>query len=1465
MNTDPPGTDEDIIDVIDVFVLCGNSSDATLLGQQLSPRGYRVTLFTDCTQLSDQIRAGKPNLLICDATSPEPDGYEFCRQLKADDDLWMIPVLLITGVSSLTDLLKVLDSNADNYVARPFNPQDLLLLIEDLIAERLEKPDPEQLKTRFKILHDDREYVIMADRRKLLEFLLSSYELAVDHAEECSRVERELKELTENLECQVKDRTQALSDEVKRLDGIVKEHARSHAQKDRNILDKERVETDLRVLVQDNEAIISRQAATITKITDELDQKNSLYAEAEEKIRTLTADKAQVEQSLSTKIDALCTERDGFKTELESTKRARSEAQKQIVALESRNANLAQEKVKTESTLRSCLLETDEVKSALADHKNRADIAEQEVQLKIETITESEEKIRTLIADKAQVEQLLHTEIDALCTERDGFKTELESTKRAHSEAQKQIAALESRNANLVQEKVKTESTLRSYSLETDKVKSALAEHKNRVNIAEQEIKSLMQVKAESEEKIRTLTADKAQVEQSLHTEIDALCTERDGFKTELESTKRAHSEAQKQIVALESRNANLAQEKGETESTLRSCTLETDEVKTELESTKRALSEAQNQISALESGHANLAEEKVKTESTLRSCSLEIDEVKSALAEYKNRAVAAEQEIKSIMQAKTESEKAFQQKVNILSEKAKQLADDLEKQKAVLDSETQRRIAFEQQIRILSQEKEKKEAALGAEKESNREHRDALLEKFNATTALLGAERQKNTTLSAEIQTVSLAKEQLSREMHTLTRRLAIAETAHEEETQLRLRSEKNAKDALSEKYDAVNSHQALLSSLDGDLKTQAEKLDLAYRERDSIKSSKKALDDELAVAVLGKVQSEKFAQSLSHEMEQLRAALETERRQRKSVEDSLEKERQLHLLSEISAREALSEKDEAVKSHQALLASLHGDLKTHAEKLELANREQDTIKRSRKKLEDELAAAVLGKAQSEKLAQSLSRDMEQLRAALETERQQRKSVEESLEKERQLHLLSEKSVKDALGEKDEAVKSHQALLASLHDDLKTHAEKLELANREQDTIKSSRKKLEDELAAAVLGKAQSEKFTQSLSHDIEQLRAALETEQQQRKSVEESLDQEKQAKDLIEQRLRTVTGEKGHEHDNLVIKFKKLNEDVEKGIALQKSLEQQLAATVQQQSEKEDALRTLSKEFEQLLAAFKAEQKNRHDLEKQLADRRENTQLKEDPESAHNHALTLKGPTLPRVIEHPEKFISIVDSVQPPRDPAIVPVEHGEPSTPTQDEISVPNIQSVEDLFEDDHEMDICELPNAIIEPEPVNKDVAVDSGTGHSGISVFAEPDTANVKSDSPVEKLAKETGGKEVAAITTNNAVPITADTGAGNIIRAADTNKESEAAKVQRIGTLDKHRVSPAPGSMKFDRRQWFDLIKWAHNTSSLSREEKLRFVRLGRLIQNGRNLNPRQEDQVSELVALAHSMGYKPG
>jgi DNA-binding response OmpR family regulator len=1095
MNIDPPGTDDDSIDV---FVLCGNSSDATLLGQKLLPHGYRLTFFDDSTQLADTIRTGKPNLLICDATSSEPDGYLFCRELKADDNLWQIPVLLITGVSSLADLLKVLDSNADNFITQPFDISNFLALIEGMIAERVERPDPDKLKTKFKILHDDHEYVIMADRRKLLEFLLSSYELAVNRAETLLRIEGDLEDLKEDLKSQVKTRTQALSDDVERLEGMVKDQTRALAQNAKEIHDQRAAEKELRSHVQDNEAAISRSAASLTKVTNELDRINVQHAEAEE-------------------------------------------------------------------------------------------------------------KIRTLIKDKEQVELTLHGEIDALRAERDGISTEHESA--------------------------------------------------------------------------------------------------------------------------------------------------------------KRELSEAYSQISSHEDRHADLTQEKEQTETTLRSYSVEMEELKRARDAQQERATAAEQKVQQVTAAKAESEDKFQKKVSALAGEVQQLAGELAAQKKVLDTETKQQSAYKEQVRALSQEKEKREATLTAERESLREQRDSLLEKVDATTASLGAEREKNAALAKEHGNISSANEMLGEKLHTITRRLEIAETALEEEKQLRFVSEKNAK-------------------------------------------------------------------------------------------------------------EASCAKDEAIQSHQRLLANLNEDVKSSTEKLAFAYRERDTLTSTNKTLKEELAAAVLGRTEQEKLAQTLTSKVEEQRALLETERRERRSVEERLDREKQLRLVSEKNAKDAWCAKDDTVQSHQRLLESLNENGKTHNEKLTLAYRERDAIASTNKTLEAKLAAAVLGRTEQEKLAQSFPSKMEKLQALLETEQYERRRLGENLEAERQSKVQIEQRLRTVTEEKAHEHDSLVTKLQTLTTALEEAVALQKSREQQLKKAEQHEKEKEDALVTLRREFEQLHAVCDAKKEELQDTNRHLADAHDALSRLKQPvisavtkeaEADHNHALTLKKQALPRIVETGGRSLSIIDSVPAPHHLVIVPEKHAAPSISAHDEIPPVVVQCADDLFEDDHEMDIDELPDAIIEPALFKDTLGAGASPGYSAVGTPINPDDQTPTKDAPHEGITK----KSVPGLPDTTAARTTASAILNPVPDAvvpafdADTTEKQKDVKVTGIGTLDEYGISAAKGNMPFDRRQWFDLVKWAHSAPSLSRDDKLRIVRLGRLIQTGRRLRPKQENQVAELVSLAYSMGYK--
>jgi DNA-binding response OmpR family regulator len=185
--------------VIDIFVLGRNETGTLELRDQLEQQDYRVTLFNDGPELIGTLYSGKPNLVICDTTSFGQDAYEYCRQIKSDDRLWMIPVMILTQASSLGDLLYVLDSNGDNFIAKPYDFPYLLSLIEGMLSTPVEPQTTDQIKTQFKIQHDDRIFVVTADRRKLLEFLLSAFEIAVKNSEDLSSAHAELQRLSSGL------------------------------------------------------------------------------------------------------------------------------------------------------------------------------------------------------------------------------------------------------------------------------------------------------------------------------------------------------------------------------------------------------------------------------------------------------------------------------------------------------------------------------------------------------------------------------------------------------------------------------------------------------------------------------------------------------------------------------------------------------------------------------------------------------------------------------------------------------------------------------------------------------------------------------------------------------------------------------------------------------------------------------------------------------------------------------------------------------------------------------------------------------------------------------------------------------------------------------------------------------------------------------------------------------------------
>jgi two-component system phosphate regulon response regulator PhoB len=84
----------------------------------------------DTVEAFQILQTEKPDLLLLDVDLPGEDGYQFCARLRADQRYHEIPIIFLTGKSSLTDKVMGFSIGADDYVTKPFNTIELKARIE---------------------------------------------------------------------------------------------------------------------------------------------------------------------------------------------------------------------------------------------------------------------------------------------------------------------------------------------------------------------------------------------------------------------------------------------------------------------------------------------------------------------------------------------------------------------------------------------------------------------------------------------------------------------------------------------------------------------------------------------------------------------------------------------------------------------------------------------------------------------------------------------------------------------------------------------------------------------------------------------------------------------------------------------------------------------------------------------------------------------------------------------------------------------------------------------------------------------------------------------------------------------------------------------------------------------------------------------------------------------------------------
>ena len=195
----------------EILIVEDSPTQAEELKYVLERHNYGVSVASNGIEALSLIKLHKPTIVISDIVMPEMDGYQLCREIKQDDRLKNLPVILLTSLSNPRDVIKGLECGADNFLTKPYEEKYILSRIQYIIANKNLK-DNEQTQLGVEIILDNERYFIKSDRIQILNLLLSSYEAAIQKNGELIRAQKELKSLNEHLEQTVESRTAALQE-----------------------------------------------------------------------------------------------------------------------------------------------------------------------------------------------------------------------------------------------------------------------------------------------------------------------------------------------------------------------------------------------------------------------------------------------------------------------------------------------------------------------------------------------------------------------------------------------------------------------------------------------------------------------------------------------------------------------------------------------------------------------------------------------------------------------------------------------------------------------------------------------------------------------------------------------------------------------------------------------------------------------------------------------------------------------------------------------------------------------------------------------------------------------------------------------------------------------------------------------------------------------------------------------------
>lgn len=189
---------------VDILIAEDSLTQAARLEHLLKEQGYDVRIAGSGRKALAAAREKPPTILISDIVMPEMDGYTLCKQIKTDEKLKDVPVVLLTSLTAAEEVLKALECGADSFIRKPYDADYLLSRTEHILTN-LTLRQASGMKLGAEIYLGGKKYFITSERQQILDLLFSTFMDAVRMNADLEEKQNKLLQMAGELENKVEE------------------------------------------------------------------------------------------------------------------------------------------------------------------------------------------------------------------------------------------------------------------------------------------------------------------------------------------------------------------------------------------------------------------------------------------------------------------------------------------------------------------------------------------------------------------------------------------------------------------------------------------------------------------------------------------------------------------------------------------------------------------------------------------------------------------------------------------------------------------------------------------------------------------------------------------------------------------------------------------------------------------------------------------------------------------------------------------------------------------------------------------------------------------------------------------------------------------------------------------------------------------------------------------------------------